>query len=140
MNKRALDALEVLRSEYLRVQGSSERYKFREELSQFVNDMRNEAIKHVRDGTDISVLEGSISIIARTNAIQVQVVRENIQLKDSIRKIKEKFDMDDLDWVETIMALEDFFGVEFCSDYEDYKFEETLTFEDVVLNIQDQKK
>ena len=130
MNKELQKALGIIRTEYLRCSNSTDRYKMREEVVEFMNSIRVEKTEQVRMNSGDEKLSKLLAVISENSGVKLEFVQK-LELDCTIPNMLSKLGMDNLDWIEMIMHLEDNFDVEFSLDFEDHHLMKKLTLSDI---------
>lgn len=130
MNEQIKQALEMIRIEYLRCPNSSDRYKIRDGVVQFMNDIRTEKTEQIRANGGDEILSKLQVELSECSGVKLNYIRE-MDMNCTIHDMCEQLGLDKLDWFETLMYIEDTFGVEFNIDFEDDHMKKKLTFSDI---------
>lgn len=130
MNKNVQLALEIIRNEYMNTEDCIERYNLREGVFREMNKVRDDKREQLRKNDGNELLSHIQSCISEQAGVKLNVIEE-IKMTDSLEKICEFIGVDDLEWLELIMALETTFDVVFDYRFERADLSSELTFSDI---------
>ncbi len=122
MNKKIKEALETIEAEYMKLENSIDRYNLRESIIQHLNDMRTRMHEFIRNGDNPELASISIkvsSLLEEYSGCKREYINEAFEKNYSKNDCRNELGIDDLDWIEFIMGIENELDIEFPEKYED---------------------
>lgn len=120
--KKINEALDVIEQEYMKLENSIDRYNLRENVITRLNEMRTRMQEFIRNGdspeTTLIRLKVS-SLLEEYSGVKREYINEGFENNYTKGECRNELGIDDLDWIEFIMAVEDNFDIEFPMLYED---------------------
>lgn len=116
------EALETIELEYMKLSNSIDRYNLREEVIQRLDKVRQRMNDFVRDSDtpEITALRVQISsVLEEFSGVKREYINEAFENNYTKGECRNELGIDDLDWIEFIMGVEDKLNVEFPLSYEE---------------------
>lgn len=137
--KKINEALDVIEQEYMKLENSIDRYNLRENVITRLNEMRTRMQEFIRNGDSPETTSLRLkvsSLLEEYSGIKREYINEAFENDYTKEQCRTKLGIDDLDWIEFIMAVEDKLDVEFPMRYED----DDTTLSSLIIFISNEKK